>query len=79
MHTAIDKKMLGQVYHIVEGELVEIVGPIASLVCGEHKEKFGAITQASELSVMLESIAREIGDAGRARDFMERVWQRLSP
>ena len=78
-HSAINKNMLGQVYRIVEGELVEIVGPIASLVCSEHKEKFGAITQASELSVMLESIAREIGDAGRARHFMERVWERLSP
>ena len=78
-HTAINKNMLGQIYRVVEGELVEFVGPIASLVCSEHKEKFGAITQAGELSVMLESIAREIGDAGKARHFMERVWERLSP
>ena len=76
---AVNKNMLGQVYRIVEGELVEIIGPIANLVCSEHKEKFGTITQAGELSVMLESIAREIGDAGKARHFMERVWERLSP
>ena len=76
---AINKNMLGQVYRVVEGELVEFVGPIASLVCSEHKEKFGAITQASELSVVLESIAREIGDPGKARHFMERVWGKMSP
>lgn len=72
------QKSLGQVYRIVEGELVEFVGPIANLVCSEHKEKFGPITQETQLNALLESIGREIGDPNKARQFIDRVRERMS-
>jgi hypothetical protein len=74
----VDQKLLGQVYRIVEGELVEFVGPIANLVCSEHKGKFGPITQEKELRALLESIGREIGDPLKARQFIERVRERMA-
>jgi len=74
----LDRNLLGRVYRIIEGELVEFVGPIANLVCSEHKGKFGPITQEKELNALLESIGREIGDPNKARQFIERVRERMA-
>lgn len=77
-HPPVDRMALGHTYRIVEGELVEFVGPIANLVCSEHKAKFGTITHEKELNALLESIGREIGDPAKARQFIDRVWKRMS-
>jgi hypothetical protein len=76
---AIDLSRLGQIYKVIEEELVEFVGPIASLICSEHKAKFGAIAKTSSLYSLLESVANEIGDPDKARQFKERVWARIGP
>ena len=79
LQPAIDIHRLGQIYRVIEDELVEFVGPIASLVCSEHKAKFGAIAKTSALYDLLESVASEIDDMEKARLFKERVWAKIGP
>lgn len=79
LQPAIDIHRLGQIYRVIEDELVEFVGPIASLVCSEHKAKFGTIAKTSALYDLLESVASEIEDLEKAHLFKERVWAKIGP
>lgn len=79
LQPAIDLSRLGQIYRVIEDELVEFVGPIANLVCNEHKARFGTIAKTSALYDLLESVASEIDDPDKARQFKERVWAKIGP
>ncbi len=57
---------------VIESELAEYLGPMARVVCGEY------IATASNLTDLIESLAKELRDTGKASRFMERVRDRLA-
>src|SRR5262245_38753291 len=57
---------------ILEAELVEYIGPMARLVIDEH------LPTASNLSHLIDSLARELNDPAQSASFKERVRERLA-
>jgi hypothetical protein len=57
---------------IIEAELVEYLGPMARLLLDEHTPA------ASNLSDLIDSLAREISDPAKSASFKERVRERLA-
>jgi len=57
---------------IIEAELVEHLGPMARLVIDEH------VPAASNLSDLVDALAREIADPAKSASFKERVRERLA-
>lgn len=57
---------------IIESELAEFLGPMAQVVCGDH------IALATGMNELIESLAKELADAGKAARFKERVRARLA-
>ena len=57
---------------VIESELAEYLGPMATLVCQEH------MALATDVDDLVESLARELGDAAKAASFRERVRKRLA-
>jgi hypothetical protein len=60
-----------EVKAIIEGELVEFLGPIASLLCEEALEKAGSVDEA------LSALASQL-DAQQAKQFKQKVMDRLA-
>ena len=57
---------------IIEAELVEYLGPMARLLLDEH------VPAASNLTNLIDSLAREISDPAKSASFKERVRERLA-
>jgi hypothetical protein len=57
---------------IIEAELVEYLGPMARLVIDEH------IPTATNLTGLVDSLARELDDPAKSARFKERVRERLA-
>jgi hypothetical protein len=57
---------------IIEAELVEYLGPMARLLLDEHAPA------ASNLTDLIDSLAREISDPAKSTSFKERVRERLA-
>ena len=57
---------------IIEAELVEQLGPMARLVIDEH------LPAASNLTDLIDSLARELSDPAKSASFKERVRRRLA-
>ena len=57
---------------IIEAELVEYLGPMARLLLDEH------VPAASNLTDLIDSLAREISDPAKSASFKERVSERLA-
>ncbi len=66
---------LTQVREIVESEAVDVIGPIAGVLCAEHCAEVGDL---HSLKQALERIAVEIRDPDRAEELQRRVMERLS-
>jgi hypothetical protein len=67
----LDETMAGS-RAIIEAELVEYLGPMARLVIDEH------VPAASNLTDLIDSLAREISDPAKSASFKERVRERLA-
>lgn len=65
-------RMTEQTKRIVEDELVELVGPIAVLLCEE------AWSSAGSLDTVLAALSQEFPDADQAARFRQNVLKRLS-
>lgn len=63
---------------IIEAELIEVLGPLASIVWTEHRERLGTPITASKLQALLEALAKEIGDPTKVQTFKEQVWQKIN-
>jgi hypothetical protein len=57
---------------VIESELAEYLGPMATLVCQEH------MALATDVNDLVESLARELRDAAKAASFREQVRKRLA-
>ena len=57
---------------VIESELAEYLGPMAQVVCAEHIETAGS------LSELIDTLAKELHDSGKASRFKERVRERLA-
>ena len=57
---------------VIEAELTEYLGPMARVVIDEH------LPAASNLTGLIDSLAREIGDPAKSARFKERVRERLA-
>ncbi len=57
---------------VIEKELIEYLGPMARLVLDEH------VAAATNLTELIDSLAREINDPGKSARFKERVRERLA-
>jgi hypothetical protein len=62
---------------IIENELIDILGPMGSIICAEHLKKIGDLTQASALTDFINAVAREIKDPTKTRRFKEDVLKKI--
>lgn len=62
---------------IIEAELVEVLGPLANIVWGEHLDKLGKPVLASKLRGLVDGLAKEIGDPTKIQAFKDKVWQKI--
>ncbi|HLQ27123.1 MAG TPA: hypothetical protein VK138_14760 [Acidiferrobacterales bacterium] len=62
---------------IIENELIDVLGPMGSIICAEHLKKAGDLTQASALTDFINVVAREIKDATKTRRFKEEVLKKI--
>jgi hypothetical protein len=65
-------RMTEQTKKIVEEELVELIGPIAVILCDD------AWSSAASLDTVLEALSRELPDPDQAARFRQNVLKRLS-
>lgn len=65
---------LTQVRAIVESEAVDVIGPMARVLCAEHCAR---VKDLASLDKALERIAVEIQDADRAKALRSRVMERV--
>jgi hypothetical protein len=62
---------------IIEHELIEVLGPMASLIWGEHLEKAGKPLTPATITRLLQTVATEISDPGKRQRFKEQVEKKL--
>jgi len=65
-------------FGIIEDELVDILGPMASLVWEEHLEQAGGPEAAIDLGQLIDSVATEIDDPTKAAQFRSHVREMLA-
>lgn len=75
---AVDSKRLPGVLQAMENELVDVLGPMASIVWAERLAKVPDISRAGALSMLVDELTREIGDPQKAKRFKERIWKIVS-
>jgi hypothetical protein len=62
---------------VIESELIEVLGPLANIVWGEHLDKLGKPVLASKLRGFVDGLAKEIGDPTKVQAFKDKVWQKI--
>jgi hypothetical protein len=62
---------------IIEVELTDVVGPIAPLLCRDHIDQAIAAGPPWRLEVLVDAVAREIGDAAKEARFKQRALSRV--
>ena len=62
---------------LIERELAEFLGPMASLICEEHFEQVSHPGSPMSLTRLVEAIAQEIRDPAKEADFKRRVLSSL--
>ncbi len=65
-------------FEIIEAELVDFLGPMASLVWEEHLERAGGPTADVDLKQLISSVSTEIDDPDKAAEFRNHVRERLA-
>lgn len=68
-----DRPSAPQALELIEDELTDILGPMASLVWEEHLERAGGPAAGVDLDRLVESVAIEIDDPRKAAQFRSRV------
>lgn len=68
---------IGTPLDIIEHELIEILGPMASLIWGELLEKAGKPLTPDAISRLLQAAAAEISDPGKRQRFKEQVEKKI--
>jgi hypothetical protein len=68
---------LSRAQSTIEAELMEFVGPIASVLCREHFARAATAGPPFDWPAIVDAIAREIGDRAKEERFKERVLARL--
>lgn len=63
---------------IIEAELTEYLGPMAQVIYSEHVARAVRGGGSTSVNDVIESLARELGDPGKATRFKERVRARLT-
>lgn len=63
---------------IIEAELIEFLGPLASIVWTEHCERLATPVTTGKLRALLEDLAKEIGDPTKVQLFKEQVWRKIN-
>ncbi|MGH7385143.1 MAG: hypothetical protein ACREKG_08155 [Candidatus Rokuibacteriota bacterium] len=64
---------------LIERELAEFLGPMAGLICQEHLAQGANLGSAKEVSKLVETIAKEIGDPAKEARFKQRLLPLLKP
>lgn len=62
---------------VIEHELIDVLGPMASLIWGELLEKAGKPTTPDALNRLLQAAAAEISDPGKRRHFVEQAEKKI--
>lgn len=62
---------------IIEQELIEVLGPMASLILGEHLEKAGKPLTPDVVTRLLQTVATEISDPVKRQRFKEQVEKKI--
>ena len=62
---------------MIESELTEFVGPIAPLLCREHIARAAAAGPPWDWLLLVEAVAREIGDRAKEDRFKQQTLTRL--
>ena len=68
---------LSRAQSTVEAELMEFVGPIASVLCREHFARAATAGPPFDWPAIVDAIAREIGDRAKEERFKQQVLARL--
>lgn len=66
-----------QALKVIEAELIEVLGPLASIVWTEHLERLGKPVAAGKLRTLVDGLAKEIGDPAKVQAFKDKIWQKL--
>ena len=64
-------------YRVIEQELIEVLGPMGTLVRSEHLERAGGPQASPDLSALLISLCTEIDSPKKSALFRQRVRARL--
>jgi len=65
-------------FKIIEDELIDILGPMASLVWEEHLERAGGPASDIDLGQLISSVSTEIDDPDKAAQFRNHVREMLA-
>ena len=69
---------LSRAQSTIEAELMEFVGPIASVLCREHIARAASAGPPFDWPALVDAIAREIGDRAKEERFKQQVLARLT-
>jgi hypothetical protein len=73
----LDNPQLARARTVIESELTEFVGPIASLLCRDHIARAAAAGPPWDWPELVEAVAREIGDPPKENRFKQQALARL--
>jgi len=68
---------LSRAQSTIEAELMEFVGPMASVLCREHIARAASAGPPFDWPALVDAIAREIGDRAKEERFKQQVLARL--
>ena len=74
---ALSPKQIPVALKIVEMELIEFLGPMAGLVWDDNYGKLGNIVELQALNNLIYSVANEIGDPAKTRQFIKLVDEKI--
>ena len=72
-----DNPQMARAQAVIESELTEFVGPIAPLLCREHIARAAAAGPPWNWLLLVEAVAREIGDRAKEDRFKQQTLARL--
>jgi hypothetical protein len=71
------RAVLSRAQSTIEAELMEFVGPIASVLCREHIARAASAGPPFDWPALVDAIAREIGDRAKEERFKQQALARL--
>lgn len=74
---ALSPKQIPVALKIIEMELIEFLGPMAGLVWSDNFGKAGNIMEPQALNDLINTVANEIGDPAKSRQFKQQVEEKI--